>query len=135
RAGVGAITESDVTLASASGAIIIGFNVRPAANVKELANENGIEIRLYNVIYRITEDIEKALKGMLEPTYEEVVTGQAQVRQVFKISKVGTVAGCYVTEGYISKDSKVTLIRDGIVIYKGELLSLKRFKYEVKEDK
>jgi translation initiation factor IF-2 len=135
RAGVGAITESDVTLASASGAIIIGFNVRPAANVKELANENGIEIRLYNVIYRITEDIEKALKGMLEPTYEEVVTGQAQVRQVFKISKVGTVAGCYVTEGYISKDSKVTLIRDGIVIYKGELLSLKRFKDEVKEVK
>lgn len=135
RAGVGAITESDVTLASASGAIIIGFNVRPAANVKELANENGIEIRLYNVIYRITEDIEKALKGMLEPTYEEVVTGQAQVRQVFKISKVGTVAGCYVTEGYISKDSKVTLIRDGIVIYKGEILSLKRFKDEVKEVK
>lgn len=135
RAGVGAITESDVMLASASGAIIIGFNVRPAANVKELANENGIEIRLYNVIYRITEDIEKALKGMLEPTYEEVVTGQAQVRQVFKISKVGTVAGCYVTEGYISKDSKVTLIRDGIVIYKGELLSLKRFKDEVKEVK
>ncbi|HHY96409.1 MAG TPA: translation initiation factor IF-2 [Acholeplasma sp.] len=135
RAGVGAITESDVTLASASGAIIIGFNVRPAANVKELANENGIEIRLYNVIYRITEDIEKALKGMLEPTYEEVVTGQAQVRQVFKISKVGTVAGCYVTEGYISKDSKVTLIRDGIVIYKGEISSLKRFKDEVKEVK
>lgn len=135
RAGVGAITESDVMLASASGAIIIGFNVRPTANVKELANENGIEIRLYNVIYRITEDIEKALKGMLEPTYEEVVTGQAQVRQVFKISKVGTVAGCYVTEGYISKDSKVTLIRDGIVIYKGELLSLKRFKDEVKEVK
>ncbi|WP_035358335.1 translation initiation factor IF-2 [Acholeplasma equifetale] len=135
RAGVGAITESDVTLASASGAIIIGFNVRPAANVKELANENGIEIRLYNVIYRITEDIEKALKGMLEPTYEEVVTGQAQVRQVFKISKVGTVAGCYVTEGYISRNSKVTLIRDGIVIYKGELSSLKRFKDEVKEVK
>ncbi len=135
RSGVGAISETDVSLASASNAIVIGFNVRPTAAVKSLADSVGVEIRLYNVVYRITEDIEKALKGMLEPTFEEVVTGQAVVRQIFKISKIGTIAGCYVTDGVIKRDAKATVIRDGVVIYKGELSSLKRVKDDAKEVK
>ena len=133
RATVGAITESDVTLASASEAIIIGFNVRPTALVKQRADEQGVEIRLYNIIYRVTEDIEAALKGMLEPTFEEVVTGQAEVRETFKVSKIGTIAGCYVTDGFIKRDALVRVLRDGIVIYEGKLASLKRFKDDAKE--
>lgn len=133
RASVGAISENDVTLASASNAIILGFNVRPMAAVKKIADQEGVEIRLYSVIYRIQEDIEAALKGMLEPELEEYVIGQAEVRETFKVSKIGTIAGCYVTDGIIKRDSLVRLLRDGIVIYEGKLASLKRFKDDAKE--
>ncbi|HLT00271.1 MAG TPA: translation initiation factor IF-2, partial [Acholeplasma sp.] len=133
RSGVGAISESDISLASASNAIVIGFNVRPTAAVKAVAETQGVEIRLYNIVYRITEDIEKALKGMLAPTFEDVVTGQAEVRQIFTFSKVGKIAGCMVTEGVIRRDGKATIIRDGVVIYKGEFNDLKRMKDDVKE--
>jgi translation initiation factor IF-2 len=133
RGSVGAITENDVSLASASNAIIIGFNVRPTAAVKQVADQQGVEIRLYSIIYRIQEDIEAALKGMLAPTFEEIVTGQAEVRDVFKISKYGTIAGCYVTDGVIKRDALVRVLRDGVVIYEGKLASLKRFKDDAKE--
>lgn len=135
RSSVGAITESDVSLASASNAIIIGFNVRPTAIVREFAKAQGVEVRLYNIIYKAIEDIEAALTGMLAPEFEEVVTGQAEVRSVFKISKVGAVAGCYVTDGVIERNSLVRIIRDGIVVYEGKMASLKRFKDDVKEVK
>jgi translation initiation factor IF-2 len=135
RSSVGAITESDVSLASASNAIIIGFNVRPTTVVREFAKTQGVEIRLYNIIYKAIEDIEAALTGMLAPEYEEVVTGQAEVRSVFKISKVGAVAGCYVTDGVIERNSLVRIIRDGIVVYEGKMASLKRFKDDAKEVK
>ena len=133
RHSVGAITENDVTLASASDAIIIGFNVRPTAAVKRVADTEGVEIRLYSIIYRIQEDIEAALKGMLEPEFEEIVTGQAEVRETYKISKVGTIAGCMVTDGVIKRDALVRVLRDGIVVYEGKLASLKRFKDDAKE--
>lgn len=133
RSGVGAISENDVSLARASDAVIIGFNVRPTADVRNLASDTGIEIRTYSVIYRIAEDIDKAIKGMLEPSYEEVVIGQAEVRETFKISKIGTIAGCYVTDGIIKNNSLVRVIREGVVIYTGELSTLKRFKDDVKE--
>lgn len=133
RASVGAITENDVTLASASDAIVIGFNVRPTAAVRKVADSEGVEIRLYSVIYRVHEDIEAALKGMLEPEYEEVVTGQAEVREIYKISKIGTIAGCMVTDGVVKRDALVRVIRDGIVVYEGKLASLKRFKDDAKE--
>ncbi|AUD62631.1 translation initiation factor IF-2 [Tenericutes bacterium MO-XQ] len=133
RHSVGAITENDVTLASASDAIIIGFNVRPTAAVKRVADAEGVEIRLYSIIYRIQEDIEAALKGMLEPEFEEIVTGQAEVRETYKISRVGTIAGCMVTDGVIKRDALVRVLRDGIVVYEGKLASLKRFKDDAKE--
>jgi translation initiation factor IF-2 len=133
RHSVGAITENDVTLASASDAIIIGFNVRPTAAVKRVADTEGVEIRLYSIIYRIQEDIEAALKGMLEPEFEEIVTGQAEVRETYKISRIGTIAGCMVTDGVIKRDALVRVLRDGIVIYEGKLASLKRFKDDAKE--
>ena len=133
RSTVGAITESDVTLANASNAIVIGFNVRPTAAVKQVADQQGVEIRLYNIIYRVQEDIEAALKGMLQPTFEEIVTGQAEVRETFKVSKIGTIAGCYVTDGVIKRDALVRIIREGIVVYEGKLASLKRFKDDAKE--
>ncbi|VEU80504.1 translation initiation factor IF-2 [Haploplasma axanthum] len=135
RGSVGAITESDVSLASASNAIVIGFNVRPMGNVRDVADKEGVEIRLYNIIYRVAEDIEKALKGMLEPTFEEVVIGQVEVRDTFKASKIGTIAGGYVTDGVVKRDALVRIIRDGIVVYEGKLASLKRFKDDVKEVK
>jgi translation initiation factor IF-2 len=135
RSSVGTITETDVTLALASEAIIIGFNVRPAATVREMASEKGIEIRLYNIIYKAIEEVELALKGMLDPEFKEIVTGQAEVRETFKVSKVGTIAGCYVTDGFIKRDALVRVIRDGIVIYEGNLGTLKRFKDDVKEVK
>ncbi len=135
RSSVGAITESDVTLANASKAILIGFNVRPTAAVKQQADAQGVEIRLYNIIYRVQEDIEAALKGMLAPTYEEIVTGQAEVREVFKVSKVGAIAGCYVTDGVVRRDALVRILRNGVVAYEGKLASLKRFKDDVKEVK
>jgi translation initiation factor IF-2 len=135
RSSVGAITESDVTLANASNAIVIGFNVRPTSAVKQAADSQGVEIRLYNIIYRVQEDIEAALKGMLKPTFEEIVTGQAEVRDIFKVSKIGTIAGCYVTDGVIKRDALVRILRNGIVVYEGKLLSLKRFKDDAKEVK
>lgn len=133
RSTVGAITESDVTLANASNAVIIGFNVRPASVVKQAADAQGVEIRLYSIIYRVAEDVEAALKGMLQPTFEEIVTGQAEIRETFKVSKVGTIAGAYVTDGVIRRDALVRVLRDGIVVYEGKLQSLKRFKDDVKE--
>ena len=135
RASVGGISENDITLAATSNAIVIGFNVRPTGNVRDIAVQEGVEIRLYNIIYRVAEDIEQALKGMLEPTFEEVVTGQVEVRDIFKASKIGTIAGCYVTDGVIKRDGLVRLIRDGIVVYEGKLASLKRFKDDVREVK
>jgi len=133
RSGVGAITESDVSLASASGAIIIGFNVRPTGKTRELAKEEKVEIRLYNIIYNVIEDIEKAMKGLLEPVYEEKVIGLAEVRQTFKVSRIGTIAGCYVLQGVIRRNSGARLIRNGIVVYESKISSLRRYKDDVKE--
>ena len=133
RSTVGAISESDVILASASQAIIYGFNVRPDAKVRSKAEEENVEIRLHNVIYKMVEEIETAMKGMLAPEYHEVFTGQAEIRQVIKASKVGNIAGCYVTDGSIKRNSGIRLIRDGIVVYEGKLASLRRFKDDVKE--
>lgn len=131
--GVGAITESDIILASASNAIVIGFNVRPDVNAKRTAEQENVDIRLHRIIYNAIEEIESAMKGMLDPEYEEKVIGQAEVRTTFKVSKVGTIAGCMVTDGKISRDSGVRLIRDGIVIFEGQLDTLKRFKDDVKD--
>jgi len=133
RSGVGTITESDVVLANASHAIIIGFNVRPSAKTIEIAKEYGIDIRLYNIIYKVVEDMEAAMKGMLEPEFEEKILGQAEVRQLFKFSKVGTIAGSHVTTGSVKSNSEARLIRDGIVIYTGKIKSLQREKDQVKE--
>ncbi|UXR77112.1 translation initiation factor IF-2 [Staphylococcus sp. IVB6233] len=129
----GAINESDVTLANASNGIIIGFNVRPDAGAKRAAEAENVDMRLHRVIYNVIEEIESAMKGMLDPEYEEKVIGQAEVRQTFKVSKVGTIAGSYVTDGKITRDAGVRVIRDGIVIFEGELDSLKRFKDDAKE--
>ncbi|MGB2087610.1 MAG: translation initiation factor IF-2 [Psychroflexus salarius] len=131
--GVGAITESDVLLASASDAVIIGFNVRPAGNARMLADKEEIDIRSYSIIYDAINDIKDAMEGMLSPELKEEITGNAEVRETFKISKIGTIAGCMVTSGKIYRNSGIRLIRDGIVIYTGELASLKRFKDDVKE--
>lgn len=133
RSSVGTITETDITLALASNAIIMGFNVRPTAAVREVAKDKGVDIRLYNIIYKALEEVELALTGMLDPVFEEVVTGQAEVRETFKISKVGTVGGCYVTNGTIERNSLVRVIRDGIVVYEGKMATLRRFKDDVKE--
>lgn len=130
---VGAINESDVTLASASNGIIIGFNVRPDVNAKRAAEAEGVDMRLHRIIYKVIEEIEQAMIGMLDPEYEEKVIGQAEVRQTINISKVGTVAGSYVTEGKITRDSQVRIIRDGIVVYEGQVDALKRFKDDVRE--
>lgn len=131
--GVGAINESDVSLASASNAIIIGFNVRPDATAKEIADHEGVDLRLYRVIYNAIEDVEAAMKGMLDPVFEEKVLGHAEVRQTFKASGVGTIAGAYVQDGIFERNCSVRLTRDGIVIFDGPLASLKRFKDDVKE--
>ena len=131
--GVGAITESDVMLASASNAIVIGFNVRPEPSAKTFADEEKVDIRLYRVIYNAIEDITAAMKGMLDPVYEEKVIGHAEVRQLFKASGVGTIAGSYILDGKFTRTAKVRLLRDNIVVYEGELESLKRFKDDVKE--
>ena len=133
--GVGAINESDVTLAAASNAIIIGFNVRPDATAKETAEREGVDVRLYRVIYNAIEDVEAAMKGMLEPVFEEKVLGHAEVRQTFKASGVGTIAGSYVLDGIFERDCQARIVRDGVVIYDGKLASLKRFKDDVKEVK
>ena len=133
RSTAGAITESDILLASASRAVIYGFNVRPSALVRKKAEEEGIEIRLHNIIYKALEEMENAMKGMLAPVYEEVVIGQAEVRQLYKASKIGTIAGCMVTDGALRKECGVRLIRDGVVVYTGKLGSLKRFQNDAKE--
>ncbi|MFP9100061.1 translation initiation factor IF-2 [Flavobacterium sp. RHBU_24] len=131
--GVGAITESDVLLASASDAIIIGFNVRPSANARQLADKEEIDIRNYSIIYDAIDDLKDAMEGMLSPEMKEEVTGTAEIREVFKISKVGSIAGCMITDGKVYRSSKIRLIREGVVIYTGELATLKRFKDDVKE--
>lgn len=131
--GVGAIQKTDVLLASAANAIIIGFNVRPDKNARETAEKENVDIRLYRIIYNAIEDIEAALKGMLKPVFEEAITGHAQVRQLFKVSSIGTIAGCYVTDGKIVRHTKVRLLRDNVVVFEGELSSLKRVKDDVKE--
>ena len=133
RNTAGAISESDLMLAMASGAIVIGFNVRPTAAIRKKAKEEGVDIRLYNIIYKAVEQMESAMKGMLDPVFEEVIHGQAEVRQTFKASKVGTIAGCMVTDGKLIRNSFVRLIRDGVVVYDGKLSSLKRFSNDAKE--
>ncbi|CUM31420.1 initiation factor IF-2 [Listeria monocytogenes] len=130
---VGAINESDITLAAASNAIVIGFNVRPTAQTREAAENESVDIRLHRVIYKAIDEIEAAMKGMLDPEFQEKIIGQAQVRQTINVSKVGTIAGCYVTDGKITRDSGVRIIRDGIVVFEGEIATLKRFKDDAKE--
>ncbi|WP_461248297.1 translation initiation factor IF-2, partial [Treponema sp. R6D11] len=131
--GVGGVTESDIMLASASGAIIIAFNVRPERAAADSAERQGIEIRYYRVIYKLIEEIEQAMHGMLSPEFKEQTIGHMEVRQTYKVSAVGTIAGCYVTDGMAKRDAKVRVVRDNIVIHEGELSSLKRFKDDVKE--
>jgi len=135
RSSVGTITEGDVVLAKASNAILIGFNVRPTNTIKDYAKDNAVEIRLYNIIYKLVEEIEAAMKGMLDPIYEEKVLGTAEVKQLFKFSKVGTIAGSYVTDGLIKRDAKTRVIRDGIVIYDGTIDTVQREKDSAKEVK
>ena len=135
RSGTGTITESDIVLANASSAIVIGFNVRPSSKTKEFAKEYNVDIRLHNIIYKVVEELEAAMKGMLDPEYEEKVLGEAEVRKLFKFSKVGTIAGSYVTSGIIKNNSKARLLRDGIVIYDGNINSVQREKDTVKEVK
>ena len=135
RSGTGTITESDVVLANASSAIIIGFNVRPSSKTKELAKEYNVDIRLYNIIYKVIEELEAAMKGMLDPEYEEKILGEAEVIQLFRFSKVGTIAGSYITNGIIKQNSKARLIRDGVVLYDGVIASIQREKDSVKEVK
>ena len=131
--GAGAINESDISLAAASNAIVIGFNVRPDVNARRAADAEGVDIRQHRVIYQVIEEIELAMKGMLDPEFEEKVVGQAEVRETFVVSKIGTIAGSYVTEGKIVRDAGVRVIRDSIVIFEGELDALKRFKDDVRE--
>lgn len=133
RAGIGAISESDVLLASASNAIIVGFNTRPNPQAKALAKDEHVEIRFYDVIYHAIEEIKQAMAGMLEPEYEEIITGHAQVRQTFKVPKVGTIAGCYVTDGKVMRGASARLLRENVVVYTGKIESLRRFKDDVKE--
>jgi translation initiation factor IF-2 len=133
HSSTGAITETDVMLASASNAIIIGFNVRPDARVIEIAQQEGVEIKLYDIIYNVIADVRAAMEGLLEPEYKEVVLGRAEVRETFKVPKVGTVAGCYVTDGKITRNASLKLVRDSVVIFDGKILSLKRFKDDAKE--
>ena len=130
---VGGITQYDVQLAAASNATIIGFNVRPDRMAREMAQAEGVEIRTYEIIYQVIEDMENALLGLLQPEYEEVVTGEAEVREVFSVPRVGKVAGCYVTNGTITRNSKVRFLREGTVIWKGTISSLRRFKDDVRE--
>ncbi|RMH08798.1 MAG: translation initiation factor IF-2, partial [Aquificota bacterium] len=130
---VGGITENDVMLAKASGAIIIGFNARPDIKAKEVAERERVDIKLYGIIYEVIEDVKKALKGMLKPVEREVVLGSAEVRATFKIKGVGTVAGCYVLEGKVVRNARARLIRGGVVIYEGKIETLKRYKEDVQE--
>ena len=131
--GTGTITESDILLASASEAIILGFNVRPSVKVKELAEKEHVDIRFYDVIYHALDDIRKAMVGLLDPEFEEAVIGSAEVREIFQVPKIGTIAGCYVIDGKVERKAKVRVLRDGVVIYTGQMNSLKRFKDDAKE--
>ena len=131
--GTGAVTESDVMLASASKAIVICFNVRANPVVKALAGKENVDLRFYDVIYKVIEDIRSAMEGLLEPVYNENIIGRADIKQIFHVSKVGTIAGCYVTDGKIERGAKVRLLRDDVVIFDGNLSSLKRFKDDVKD--
>ena len=133
HAGVGAINESDILLASTANAIVVGFNVRPDAAAQASAQRANVDIRMYRVIYDAIDEIEAAMKGMLAPKYREAVIGHAEVRQTYKVSAIGTIAGCYVKDGKVTRDSKVRVLRDNIVIYEGEIGSLQRFKDSVKE--
>jgi translation initiation factor IF-2 len=130
---VGGITEGDVLLAQASNAVIVGFNVRPDAKARKLAEQEHIEIKTYSIIYDLIDNIKKALEGLLTPEFEEVYHGRAEVRQLFSVPKVGIIAGCHVLDGKITRNSKIRLLRDNIIIHEGELASLKRFKDDVKE--
>ncbi|MFW5722627.1 MAG: EF-Tu/IF-2/RF-3 family GTPase, partial [Desulfohalobiaceae bacterium] len=131
--GAGAINESDIMLAAASSAIIIGFNIRPTAKVKEVAEQEGVEIRFYNVIYHLVNEIRSAMEGMLSPIIREEYLGQAEVKEVFSVPKIGKVAGCSVVDGKLMRNAGIRLLRDGVVMYTGRLSSLKRFKDDVKE--
>ena len=131
--GVGGITENDINLAAAANATILGFNVRPERKARQLAEQEGVEIRTYEVIYALLEDIESAMVGMLEPEFEEIVTGEAEVREIFRVPKIGAIAGCYVLNGTITRGSKVRFLREGTVLWKGTITSLRRFKDDVKE--
>jgi translation initiation factor IF-2 len=133
RAGVGAITESDVLLASASNAVIIGFNVRPERKAQELAEQEQVDIRLHSIIYELQDEIKRAMSGLLEPVIKETYQGRAEVRETFRIPKVGTIAGCQVVDGVIKRDSDVRLLRDNVVVFKGKIGSLRRFKDDAKE--
>lgn len=135
RTGVGAITEDDVLLASASDALVIGFNVRPERNAQSTAEQQKVEFRLHNIIYELIDDVQNAMTGLLEPVYKETILGHAEVRQTFKISKVGTVAGCYVSDGVIRRDSQIRVMRDGEQIHTARIESLKRFKNDTSEVK
>jgi translation initiation factor IF-2 len=133
REGVGAITESDVLLASASNAIIIGFNVRPERKAQELAEQEKVDIRLHSIIYELQDEMKRAMSGLLEPLIKEAYQGRAEVRETFRIPKVGTIAGCYVLDGVIKRDSEVRLLRDNVVVFKGKVGSLRRFKDDASE--
>ena len=130
---VGAVTESDIRLAEVSNAVIIGFNVRPASGVQDMADQAGVDLRMYRVIYDAINDIEDAMKGMLDPKFKEVVLGHADVRDTFSVSGIGTIAGSYVTDGTISRSNQVRIVRDGVVIHEGQISSLRRFKDDVRE--
>ena len=133
HAVAGGVTESDVQLAKAANAIIIAFNVRPVGAAKEVAENEDVEIKQYSIIYKAIEDVEAAMKGMLDPIYEEKVIGNAEIRQIFKVSNVGTIAGCYVLDGKLERNAGVRVIRESVVIHEGKLASLKRFKDDAKE--
>ena len=130
---VGGITENDITLAATTNATILGFNVRPDRKAREAADAENVEIRTYEIIYKLLEDIEQAMVGMLAPEYEEVVTGEAEVREIFRVPRIGAIAGCYVLSGVITRGSKVRFLREGTVIWKGEITSLRRFKEDARE--
>ena len=135
RQGVGAVTEGDVLLAAASNAVVIGFNVRPERKAAEIAERDEVELRLYTIIYDVAEDMKKAMEGLLEPTIREVRLGAAEVRDTFKISKIGTIAGCYVQDGRVTRTANIRLLRDNVVIHTGKVSSLKRFKDDATEVK
>jgi translation initiation factor IF-2 len=131
--GVGGITENDISLAATTNATLIGFNVRPDRKAREMAEVEGVEIRTYEIIYKLLEDIERAMVGMLAPEFEEVITGEAEVREIFRVPRIGAIAGCYVLSGVISRGSKVRFLRDGSIIWKGAIQSLRRFKEDARE--